>query len=99
MTRQLSKHPLSPSLFFLRPLNEEKLTALEVQTMALVAQGLTNRKIGLLVGLHPMTVSKRLRKIFRKLGTTNRINAVVQFIISHQPKSLGRGRAPFHTSR
>jgi non-specific serine/threonine protein kinase len=48
------------------------LTGREIQICRLVADGLTNREIGLRLGLSHHTVDNHLRRIFGKVGVTSR---------------------------
>jgi DNA-binding CsgD family transcriptional regulator len=50
----------------------EALTRAECQVVELVAEGLTNAQIARRLSLSPRTVHSHLRRIFAKLGVTNR---------------------------
>lgn len=63
--------------------HEEMLEVEERELLSLAAQGRTNREIGLLLGYSEKTVRNRLTPIFRKLGASNRVDAI------RRAKSLG----------
>ncbi|MGH3940099.1 MAG: ATP-binding protein, partial [Pseudonocardiaceae bacterium] len=50
--------------------NQSPLSAQELQTAGLAAQGLTNRQIGEILFLSPRTVAAQLYRIYPKLGVT-----------------------------
>lgn len=52
------------------------LTARERQVMQLVANGYTNARIGIRLGIHRVTVDRHLRNTYTKLGARDRANAV-----------------------
>lgn len=54
------------------------LTARELEVLALVAEGLSNRQIGERLFLSPKTVSVHVTAILRKLGATTRTDAAVR---------------------
>ena len=55
----------------------EPLTKRELEVLAVVAQGLTNRAIGRQLGISDRTVQGHLAKIFGKLNASSRTEAVV----------------------
>ena len=55
----------------------EALTDRELEVLALVAQGLTNRAIGRKLGISDRTVQGHLANVFGKLGASSRTEAVV----------------------
>lgn len=55
----------------------EALTDRELEVLALVAQGLTNRAIGRKLGISDRTVQGHLANIFGKLGAASRTEAVM----------------------
>jgi DNA-binding NarL/FixJ family response regulator len=55
----------------------ETLTDRELEVLALVAQGLTNRAIGRKLGISDRTVQGHLANIFGKLGASSRTEAVI----------------------
>ena len=59
------------------------LTARELQILAAVRDAQRNAQIGEQLGISPMTVKNHLRKIMRKLGATNRAQAVAE-AMSHR---------------
>jgi DNA-binding NarL/FixJ family response regulator len=54
----------------------ERLTARELEVLALVAEGLDNRVIGRRLGVSRSTVKHHLQAIFAKLGVHGRMEAV-----------------------
>ncbi|ARZ70182.1 hypothetical protein SMD11_4585 [Streptomyces albireticuli] len=62
----------------LAPAAEHGLTPRERTVLGLVAQGLTAEVIGRRLTISPHTVNRHLEKIYRKLGTNNRVSTVVQ---------------------
>jgi DNA-binding NarL/FixJ family response regulator len=55
----------------------ERLTEREIAVLALVARGVTNRKVAESVGVSEATVKSDLQHIFRKLGVSDRTEAAV----------------------
>lgn len=55
----------------------ETLTDRELEVMALVAEGLTNRAIGRKLGISDRTVQGHLANVFSKLGASSRTEAVM----------------------
>ena len=53
------------------------LTEREVEVLRLVAEGKTNRQIGVALGISEKTVEKHLRGLFAKLGVASRVEAAV----------------------
>jgi DNA-binding CsgD family transcriptional regulator len=68
------------------------LTPREIELLSCLAQGKSNPEIGIILNIHPRTVSAHLDHIYTKLGVNSRIGAVVWFLgIMHQaPKSQRR---------
>jgi signal transduction histidine kinase len=54
-----------------------ELTARELEVLALLAEGLSNKAIGAALGVSPRTVNFHLDNIFSKLGVATRTEAVV----------------------
>lgn len=54
-----------------------RLTSREHDVLALLAEGLTARAMARRLGLSPRTVSKHQENLYRKLGTSNRVNTVL----------------------
>ena len=54
------------------------LTRREAEVMSWVAQGKTNREVGLILGSSARTVQKHLEHIFEKLGVESRTAAILQ---------------------
>lgn len=57
-----------------RPLN--KLTDREAEAMHLLIEGKTNKQIAIALGLQEITVKIHLRNCYKKIGATNRADAV-----------------------
>jgi transcriptional regulator EpsA len=55
------------------------LTEREEQILQWISEGRTNAEIALIVGISSFTVKNHAQRIFRKLGVTNRIEAVAKF--------------------
>ncbi|MGE3476389.1 MAG: LuxR C-terminal-related transcriptional regulator [Rhodospirillaceae bacterium] len=55
---------------------EAKLSPREADSLRLLVRGLTNKEIGREMGLQEVTVKMHLRNAYRKIGATNRIEAV-----------------------
>jgi DNA-binding NarL/FixJ family response regulator len=54
-----------------------RLTTRQAEIVALVSRGLSNKEIGLRLGLAEITVKTHLSAVFRALGVTNRTQAVM----------------------
>jgi ATP/maltotriose-dependent transcriptional regulator MalT len=54
------------------------LSRREKEVLSLVAQGLSNREIGLALFISPMTVKVHVRHIFEKLGVKSRAAAAIR---------------------
>ena len=57
----------------------DELTSREQEVLNLVAQGLSNKRIALKLGVHEKTVKQHMTHIFAKLGTSNRTEAAMVF--------------------
>ncbi len=57
------------------PINE--LTSREHEVLDLVAEGLSNKRIALRLGVHEKTIKQHMTHIFAKLGTSNRTEAAM----------------------
>jgi len=58
-----------------RPGGETPLTPREIEVLARLAAGGSNKEIGRALGLQEITVKLHVRNIFRKLGVRNRVEA------------------------
>ena len=65
---------------------QQKLTLREAEVIQLVAEGLTDKEIGVRLSISPKTVSEHVENARGKLGATNRASAVYVFFV----KMLGR---------
>jgi LuxR family maltose regulon positive regulatory protein len=75
-----------PRLVRLAPNGGERartLTGREVDVLVLVADGLSNRDIGLRLSVSPRTVEAHLRSAYRKIGVKSR-SAATRYAIAHQ---------------
>jgi transcriptional regulator EpsA len=75
------------------------LSAREAEVLRWVGQGKTNPEIGSLLAISPLTVKNHVQKILRKLGVSNRAQAVSK---AHMARLIGmqpRRRAPGRASR
>jgi len=57
--------------------SSSNLTPREHETLVLLCQGLSNKEIGLRLGLAEVTVKMNVSRVFRKLGVINRTQAVL----------------------
>ncbi|PHQ50399.1 hypothetical protein BLA24_21135 [Streptomyces cinnamoneus] len=53
------------------------LTPRELTVLGLLAEGLTAEAIGRRLAISPHTVNRHLEKVYRKLGTNNRVRTVL----------------------
>jgi DNA-binding CsgD family transcriptional regulator len=53
------------------------LTQREREVLAWVAEGKSNKDVGIILGIHAVTVKKHLEHIFKKMGVETRTAAVV----------------------
>lgn len=60
------------------------LTAREAEVLLWIANGKTNREIGMILDMSPRTVNKHLEQVFRKLGVENRTSAAAS-ALKHLP--------------
>ena len=54
-----------------------RLTAREREVVELLAEGRTTRAVARLLDCSPRTVEKHLERVYRKLGVTDRVSAVL----------------------
>jgi len=66
-----------PSLRVLNSIGDSLLTRREEQVVALVAEGLSNRQVGIELNLSEHTIKKYLFRIFEKLGVSTRVELVL----------------------
>ena len=71
------------------------LTTREAEVLAWVAQGKTNREVGLILGASARTVQKHLEHIFQKLGVESRTSAILRAWQAGQLGTLSSGRGLF----
>lgn len=70
--------PTSPAtVLTLRPLGDEPLEPHLMDVIELVADGLTNQKIGSVLGISEDAVKSRLRVLFHRLRVRDRVQLVV----------------------
>ncbi|MGE3334664.1 MAG: LuxR C-terminal-related transcriptional regulator [Rhodospirillaceae bacterium] len=70
-TRQSSEHAIQNEADV-----ENKLSPREADSLRFLVRGMTNKEIGREMGLQEVTVKMHLRNAYRKIGATNRIEAV-----------------------
>ena len=63
-----------------RARNLEKLSRQELEILLLLAQGMSNKEIGLRLHITEKTVRNHLTHVFRKLGVARRQQAVGYFL-------------------
>ncbi|MDX1437548.1 MAG: response regulator transcription factor, partial [Anaerolineales bacterium] len=81
----LSPAPLPP---------ETELTQRELEVLALLAEGLTNRQIGVDLGISDRTVQGHLAHIFAKLQAGSRTEAVMRAVsLGWLPPDIGQMEA------
>lgn len=68
------------------------LSARELQVLEWVREGKTNHEIGQILDISPLTVKNHIQKILRKLGVTNRAQAVAR-LAALRAHEAGRGLA------
>ena len=66
------------------PVATASLTGREVEVLAAVAEGKTNKQIAEILHLSPRTVQKHLEHIYDKLHTGNRAGAAMRFAAAWQ---------------
>jgi DNA-binding NarL/FixJ family response regulator len=59
---------------------QPNLTPREKKVLRLVCEGLSNTDIALVLGVSPETVKSELKRIFRKIGVHNRVQAAVLLV-------------------
>jgi DNA-binding CsgD family transcriptional regulator len=69
-----------PSLFQPGSLKSMGLTERETEVLTWVAEGKSNRDVGIILGIESATVKKHLEHIFRKIGVETR-TAAVAFVL------------------
>src|SRR3989442_9815330 len=78
-TRGINHLLLEASLVGLtRRARPPKLTAREQAVLGMLADGLTNREVGERLGLSHHTVKDHASSLYKRLGATNRANAVAR---------------------
>ena len=76
-----------PSLFQPGSLKSVGLTERETEVLTWVAEGKTNRDVGVILGIKSATVKKHLEHIFRKIGVETR-TAAVAFVLRAARQSV-----------
>jgi DNA-binding CsgD family transcriptional regulator len=59
------------------------LTSRELEVASWVSEGLSNRDIGIIMGLTENTVKKYLMRIFERTGCDNRVVLAIRFAREH----------------
>ena len=65
------------------PNQERILSARELEVLSWVREGKTNQQIGDVLNISPLTVKNHVQKILRKLGVSNRLQAVSKSQAAH----------------
>lgn len=72
----------------------EALTDREMEVLASLARGLTNKAIAIQLGISDRTVQGHIAHIFRKMGVSNRTEAVIRAVsLGWVPRSVSTGAA------
>ncbi len=85
-------------------IGQKQLSQREIAIIALVAEGQTNRAIAVQLGVAPETIKTYLKRIFTKLNTHSRAEAVVlaQTYLSDAahacPRLIGAGQTNLRSS-
>ncbi len=66
--------PLAPGVGY----SSASISEREEQVLGWVREGMSNQEIGVQLGISPLTVKNHVQKILRKLGATNRAQAVAR---------------------
>jgi DNA-binding CsgD family transcriptional regulator len=66
----------------------------EEQVLGWVREGMSNQEIGLQLGISPLTVKNHVQKILRKLGATNRAQAVARAMSMNLLVNPANGKEP-----
>ena len=77
------------------PAPAETLTPREIEVIAALMDGATNRDIGRTLGISEQTVKNHLRNVFDKLGVSSRVELALQCAHRHEE----RRQPPAHLSR
>jgi DNA-binding NarL/FixJ family response regulator len=82
---QIVGHPETPPI--------EQLTERELEVLALVGKGFTNKAIGVKLGISDRTVQGHLARIFNKLNASSRTEAVMRAVsFGWLPSDLGEAQ-------
>jgi len=74
-----------------QPIQIEKITDRELEVLSFVAKGLTNKAIGVRLGISDRTVQGHLARIFTKLQANSRTEAVMRAVsLGWLPSNLGQ---------
>ena len=88
VTAERMREPRRPSL-----VNDSAVTSREIEILGWVREGKSNKEIGVLLDISPLTVKNHVQKILRKLGATNRAQAVskalAQRVLVNPPRASG----------
>jgi len=55
----------------------ESLSKRECDVLSCLQKGLSNKEIGMVLGISPRTVQKHLQRVYQRLGVESRVEAVV----------------------
>ena len=70
--------------------NDTAVTGREIEILGWVREGKSNKEIGMLLCISPLTVKNHVQKILRKLGATNRAQAVSKALAQRVLVNLSR---------
>jgi transcriptional regulator EpsA len=71
-----------------------KITGREEEILSWIREGMSNHQIGTALGISPLTVKNHVQKILRKLGATNRAQAVARAMSMNMLERSGSNRPP-----
>lgn len=72
----------------------QRLTPKEARVASLVWEGLTNREIAILIGTTEQVVKNYLRKVYDKLGVSDRLELALYCIHHRLLQGSGKGQIP-----
>ncbi len=73
-------------------MGRSKLTQRQQEVLQCLSQGQSNRQIGTTLGITQGTVETHLKRIYRKLNVTNRVEAAVMYLEGYRQYSLPSNR-------
>lgn len=70
--------PAGPAAMLLETMNRPQLTRRQIEILSAVAEGKTNKEVGAALGITEGTVKLQLHRIFRRMGVSNRTEAITR---------------------